>query len=366
MAKIILTGGGTGGHIFPLITVARKIKIFNKNVQVIYLGPKSEFENIFLQGEEIKIRNIFSGKLRRYFSIWNFIDVFKIPIGLIQAFIYLFFKAPDVIFSKGGYGSFPVVISGWLLRIPVIIHESDSVPGLSNRILAKFARRILTSFPRTPYFPLNKTVQTGNPIRVNLLKGSREEAINIFGLHQDRPVILILGGSQGAQRINEKILSMLPELIQHFEVIHQVGQNNFDSYKKAVMANYPEELLRYYHIMPFLREKILADAYAVADFIVSRSGSGSIFEIAAVGKPSILIPLPESAQNHQVENAYQYARTGAAVVIEERNFTPHLFLEKIKFILNNPEIYKKMSQAAKNFAQTDASERIARIILNEV
>jgi UDP-N-acetylglucosamine--N-acetylmuramyl-(pentapeptide) pyrophosphoryl-undecaprenol N-acetylglucosamine transferase len=366
MKKIVLAGGGTGGHIFPLIAVARQIKAFDEEVKLIFIGPKTEFENIFLEGEGFEIKNILSGKIRRYFSLQNFIDIIKIPIGILQAFIYLFFEAPDIIFSKGGYGSFPTIIAGWFLRIPIIIHESDAVPGLTNRILAKFAKRILVSFPKTPYFSVKKMLLVGNPIRLEILNGKRDEAIQQFKLHNDRPILLVIGGSQGAQRINEKILSMLSQLLEKFEIIHQVGENNYRNFKKEIEANFPAESLQFYHVYPFLKEKEMANAYAVSDLIISRAGSGSIFEIAAVGKPSILIPLPEAAQNHQVENAYRYAQTGAAIVIEEKNFTPHLFLGKLKWLFNHPEELEKMSQAAKKFAKIDAAKKIAKIILTEI
>jgi len=366
MKKIILAGGGTGGHIFPLIAVARQLRAYRKDLKLIFIGPKTEFENIFLEGEGFEIKNILTGKIRRYFSFENFIDFFKIPLGIFQVFIYLFFKAPDIIFSKGGYASFPTVIAGWFLRIPIIIHESDATPGLANRILGRFAKRILVSFPKTPYFPKKKMLLVGNPVRVSLLEGDREEAVQEFKIHNTRPVFLVIGGSQGAQRINEKILSILPQLLENFEIIHQVGEGNYKNFKEEVEANFPKEILEYYHIYPFLKEKEIANAYAISDLIISRAGSGSIFEIAAVGKPSILIPLPEAAQNHQLENAYRYAQTGAAIVIEEKNLTPHLFLGKLNWLFEHPEELNKMSQAAKSFSKIDAAQKIAKIILAEI
>jgi UDP-N-acetylglucosamine--N-acetylmuramyl-(pentapeptide) pyrophosphoryl-undecaprenol N-acetylglucosamine transferase len=367
MKKIVFTGGGSGGHIFPLIAVAREMRVLEKDVKFIYVGPITQSDNIFLEGEGFETYPIFSGKLRRYFSFENIIDFFKIPIGIVQSFFLLFVKSPDIIFSKGGFGSVPVVLAGWLLRIPIIIHESDVVPGLSNRVLSVFAKKILVSFPKTQYFSLKKMEYTGNPIRKEILKGNREEAISKFKLIGGRPILLILGGSQGAKPINDKIISFFPHLIsEKFEIIHQVGERNYEDYKKELEANYPETSMRYYHLVDFLRENDLADAMAVSDIIVNRSGSGSIFEIAAVGKPSILIPLPHSAQDHQLRNAYAFAENGAAVILEEENLSLNLFIKTLEHLFSYPNKLEIMSQQAKKFSKIEAAQRVAEIILKTI
>jgi UDP-N-acetylglucosamine--N-acetylmuramyl-(pentapeptide) pyrophosphoryl-undecaprenol N-acetylglucosamine transferase len=365
--KIVFTGGGTGGHIFPIIAIIREIrKISSDKVKIFYLGPKDEFAQIFLTDEEVKVKWIICGKLRRYLNFASFFqnifDILKIPIGTLQAFVYLFFINPDLIFSKGGFGSIPTVIAGWLLRIPIFLHESDAVPGLANRFLAKFALEIFVSFPRTLYFPINKMTLVGNPIRIEILKGNKSEAIEYFKITQEKPVILIIGGSQGAQRINEKILLTLNELLENFEIIHQTGTKNFKELVAEAEAIVKKDLLKYYHPIPFLREDELKKAYSVCDIIVARAGSGTIFEIAALGKPSILIPLPESAQDHQLKNAYAYFESGATIVIEEKNFTPSFFLNKLKFLFNQTEELEKMSIAAKNFSRSFAAKVIAHYI----
>lgn len=366
MKKIVFTGGGTGGHIFPLISIAREMRVLEKNLNLIYIGPTTEFDNTYLEGEGFQIYKIFAGKIRRYFSFKNIIDILKIPIGFIQSFFILFFKAPDFIFSKGGFGSFPVVLAGWFLKIPIFIHESDVVPGLSNRILSKFAKKILVSFPKTDYFPLKKMIYVGNPIRKELLNGNREEAISNFKLRGGQPIILILGGSQGAKPINEKIISFLPHLLKEFEIIHQVGERNYKEHKKEIEANYSKELLGNYHIIGFLKEKQLANVFAVSDLIINRSGSGSIFEIAATGKPSILIPLPNSAQNHQLRNAYAFAANGAAIILEEGNLTLNLFMKTLEHLFSYPNKLENMSSLAKKFSKINASKEIAELILKEV
>lgn len=380
--KILFTGGGTGGHIFPIIAVAREIRrIYPKNdLELFYVGPKDDFASILLTQEGIKTKTIIAGKIRRYLGIGailqNFVDVlFKTPIGLIQAFFYIFFLAPDFVFSKGGYGSLPVVFCAWIFQTPIFLHESDLTPGLSNRIAERFSLQVFTSFPKTEYFSLNKIILVGNPIRKEILAGSEEEARNLFKLKGKKPVIFVLGGSQGAQRINDVILTILPQLLQNFELIHQTGSKNFKGVRaeaKVAISSYrflkdkneqSNDLEKYYHIFPFLKERELKHAYRVSDLIISRAGSGSIFEIAALGKPSILIPLPEAAQNHQIKNAYTYASKGAAIVIEEANLTPHFFLEKLKYLFSHKELLEKMEEKAKEFSKPKSARIIAAYIV---
>jgi len=381
--KVLFTGGGTGGHIFPIISIVREIKrieldsqypLFKSSnkkgeLEFFYVGPNDNY-SIFLSQEGIKVKSILAGKIRRYLGVksilQNLIDiVFKTPIGIIQAFFYIFFLAPDVVFSKGGYGSLPVVLASWILQIPIFLHESDVSPGLANRFISKFCIEIFVSFPisRTEYFPPKKMVPVGNPIRIELLRGSTDEAKKMFKLTLQKPIILILGGSQGSQRINDKVLEILPEILLNFELIHQCGEKNYKQVKAESEIVVSEKLKPYYHLFPFLKEQELKQAYYISDLVVSRAGSGSIFEIASVSKPSILIPLPESAQNHQVKNAYTYAENGSCLVIEEANFTAHFFLEKIKYLFSHPEQLEAMRKASKNFSRPDSAKVIAQYLI---
>ncbi len=405
--KIVFAGGGSAGHIIPIIAITREIRRIclaaanrkQKEPQFIYFGPKDEFSSILLSQEGIKIKYILTGKIRRSLDLKSFfqnlIDIlFKIPVGAVQAFTHLLFLGPDLIFSKGGYGSVPVVISGWILETPIFLHESDSVPGLANRFLSKSALKIFVSFQETECFPLEKMILTGNPIRKEILQGSKEEATKLFKLKKGKPLILILGGSQGAQRINDKILEILPELLKNFEILHQCGEKNFKQVKAESEAIIPKTDLgaapynheesytgqapldknhligqapkKHYHLFPFLREEEIKQAYQAADLVISRAGAGSIFEIAALGKPSILIPLPESAQNHQIKNAYAYARNEACLVVEENNFTARFFLGKLKHLVSNLEKLEKMSLAAREFSKPQAARIIAEHIVNHL
>jgi UDP-N-acetylglucosamine--N-acetylmuramyl-(pentapeptide) pyrophosphoryl-undecaprenol N-acetylglucosamine transferase len=342
------------------------LRKISKDFQFFYIGPRDEFAQTFLPHEDVKIKWILTGKLRRYLNLksifQNLIDLFKIPIGFLQSFFYLFFINPDLIFSKGGYGSLPVVVSGWILAIPIFLHESDVIPGLANRIAAKFALEIFVSFPRTLYFPQDKMIWVGNPIRTELLKGDKEEALAYFKITREKPIILILGGSQGAQRINDKILAILNELLENFEIIHQTGVKNFKEVELEAEALVKKELKKYYHPFPFLKEEELRRAYAICDLIIARAGSGTIFEIAALGKPSIIIPLPESAQDHQLANAYSFFESKATIVIEEKNFTPGFFLEKLRYLFSHREELEEMSKAAKDFSRPLAAKVIAHYI----
>lgn len=366
--KILFTGGGTGGHITPIIPIVRELRKMNKEIEFYFMGPKDDFSTILLSQEGIKIKNVLSGKIKRYdkaknlFS--NFLSFLKIPLGVIQSFFMIFFMSPDLVFSKGGYGSIPPVVAAKLLFIPIFLHEADVIPGKANVFLSGFAKEIFISFPGTGLFPLNKITLTGNPIRTELLKGEREKAKEMFAVKSDKPVILILGGSQGAQRINDKVLECLPSLAESYEIIHQCGYNNFNQVKAEALAVLNREMYCFYHPFPFLKEPEMKQAYALADLVVSRAGSGAIFEIAAAGKPSILIPLPESAQNHQVLNAYSYADKGACRVLEESNFKSNFFVAKLRSLFANPQELKDMSKAAYEFARPNAANLIANYLVD--
>ncbi len=364
--KILFTGGGTGGHVFPIIAIVREIRTIypGKDLEFFYIGPKDEFGLILLSQEGIETRKVFTGKFRRYFSFQNFVDIlFKIPLGILQSFYLLVKINPQLIVSKGGYGSIPVTLCSRILRVPIFLHESDIIPGLSNRISSKCAKKIFTSFPRTEYFEPGKTTLVGNPIRKVLLEGSREKAKELFNLTFGKPIILFLGGSQGAKKINDFLLLILNRILKDYEIIHQSGRENFNEVEAEARSVVSEGLEKYYHPVSFLDEKKLKHAYKVTDFVVSRSGSGSVFEISALGLPSILVPLPSSAANHQVKNAYIYAETGASLVIEQDNLTPNFFLEKLNYLFSRPEELENMKNQAIKFSKPLAAKTIARHIL---
>lgn len=369
--KIILAGGGTGGHTFPLIAVLRQIKKHSLDVvDFLYLGPKDKFTHHFFKKEGIETSFCMAGKIRRYGGISTFFKnmgdvLFIIPIGILQAFVKIFFYAPDIIFSKGGYGSLPVAIAGALLGVPIVMHESDVIPGQANKLLSSFAFKIYVAFKEkdVSYFPLKKMMSVGNPIRETILNGSQNKAKEIFKLNFKKPTVVVLGGSQGSTRINELIIQIAPEMLKFFEVIHQTGYEDFEKVKKYTSALIRKELKSDYHVYPFFTEEEMQNAYAASDLIVARAGAGTIFEISAVGRPSILIPLPESAQDHQLKNALTYAKlTESALVIEEKNLTPNFFLAELKNMFQFKNI-AELGKKAKQFGVPNSAEIIAKDII---
>lgn len=363
-----MTGGGSGGHFTPLLAVAREIRRIADeekivSLTILYLADQP-FDPEALRVDDIQFIKMSSGKMRRYASLWNIVDLGKTFFALIKSFWIIYREFPDVVFSKGGFVSFPVLAAARFYGIPIIIHESDSVPGRVNAWAAKFADRIAVSFPETlQYFPKEKTAYMGNPIRSRILGGNENEALALFALEPHVPVVLVLGGSQGAQPINAVLLQIVGELIETYQVIHQTGKDNYsDVLKQASVLLEKSPHRGRYRLFPFLNEDQLRNASRLARVVISRAG-GTIFEIAAWGIPSILIPLPHAAADHQRHNAYIYARNGACSVIEESNLTPTVLLNETRKILSDDERRNQMSAAAQKFARIDAAEKIAREII---
>ena len=357
--KIVLAGGGTGGHIVPLINVANKIREKYPQAEFVFIGSKGKMEEEFMSREGIPTENISVGKMRRYFAFANIIDFFKVIAGVFHALWYLLVHMPDAIFSKGGYASFPVVLAGWLYRIPVMIHESDSVPGVTNSILSKFATRIAVSYPSAEQeFPASQVVLTGNPLRPDINQGNAAKIREKLSLLESKKTIFVMGGSQGSRTINIKIVNILPQLLHQYQVIHQTGEKNFEEVKHKAGELGIKPGREGYHIFPFISED-LKDVFAVADLVITRAGANSISEVAANAKPSIVIPIESSANNHQRMNAYALAKIGGCVVLEETNLGEHVLLNKINEIMESAELQKKLSENIKTFYHADAAEKIA-------
>jgi len=378
----LFTGGGTGGHIYPILAVAEKLNKFSKekniDLNLHYIGAPENYGEI-LAANNIRVSKIVSAKIRRYLDIRNLIDIPKLFISLIQAFWKVFFVMPDVLFSKGGPGALPIVLVCRFYNIPIIIHESDSVAGLTNLLSSRYADKIGISFVSAQnsfvnYFKKesdkkkinDKIALIGNPIRSFLTKeGSQENAKKIFGFDLQKPLILVICGSQGSVNVNDFFLNAARDLIsENFQILHQTGIKNFDNFNKELNSIFPnlENDKSCYKAVPYFNDNI-KDAYIAADIVVSRSGSGSIFEIATMAKPSILIPLADSASDHQRKNAYEYANTGAAIVIEESNLKTNIFISQLKKLFENKENMSKMSEAAEKFSKTNSSEIIAEEIV---
>lgn len=369
---IAFTGGGSGGHFYPIIAIAEAIQDLVREEHLVeptlyYLAPDPFDEKALFENGLMYIR-VPAGKMRRYASFRNVTDLFVTLVGVVKASVTLFRLYPDVVVSKGGYGSVPTVLAARLLRIPVIIHESDAKPGRANLLAAKFAEKIAVSFESAAgYFPKkvqDRIARTGIPIRKALMRLEPEGAEQYLKLDMDAPTVLIIGGSQGAVKINEVVLSALPELVSFANVIHQTGQANFKNVQAIahVVLGKGANASRY-HPVDYLSEISLQRAAAVADIIVSRAGANSIAEIGLWKKPAIIIPIPESVSHDQRTNAYAYAATGAAIVMEETNLAPHLLVSEIRRIVGDPELSKRMASGAAGFTDPDAARILAREVL---
>lgn len=362
--KILFTGSGNGGHFYPVIAVAQEINEIVKERKLLepalyYIAPEPGNKRLLFENNVIYRKNP-AGKVRRYFSLLNILDTFKTCAGVIKAVFQVFFIFPDVIFSKGGYGSFPIVLAARLFHIPLIIHESDSVPGRVNKWSGDFADRIAVSFPEAgKYFKKEKVAVTGNPVRRELYTLATEGAVEFLKLEKDVPVILILGGSQGAQKINELIVQALPDLVNKYQILHQTGKGKLkEAEATAHVLLEGNEYAHRYRPFEYLNTLALRMAAGASDLIISRGGSG-IFEIALWGVPSIIIPLSTAAEDHQRKNAFAYARSNAAIVIEEGNLTPNILIAEVNRVLDNHELIEKMKEGAKQFAHPNAARLIA-------
>lgn len=370
--RILLLGGGSGGHVFPLVAVADALKEKSQQagipLELMVLGEGNFMEKAAAEAG-LNFKSILAGKLRRYLSPLTILDIFKIPAGFFQALWHVFWFMPDVVFAKGGYASLPGALVAKLYLIPLFVHESDSVPGLANRVLGKLAKTVFISFNSSEkYFKSGQAILTGNPVRKELLTGDKLAAMTKFGLNPNIKTVLVAGGSQGAQKINRIILDSLVLLVKDFQIIHQCGESQLQSVKtesekiiKEGEGEYADMVKTNYKLYPFFNVNDMALAYAAADIIISRAGANNISEIAMLGKPVILIPLFNGSRGEQLSNAEELVKFGG-VYIEEQNLTPHIIINQIQSLLE-PDKYSLISEKLKTFAMPDAAEKIASALL---
>lgn len=362
--KIMLVGGGTGGHFYPLMAVAEAIVVrcMTEKLPIpslYYMGPEP-YNQASLDEHQIEYIYCPAGKVRRYRSSANIRDFFHIIAGIFVAIWKLFWIYPDVVMSKGGYTSVPVIIAAALLRIPSVIHESDAKPGRANLFAAKFARYIAISYKdAAAYFPKEKIALTGIP-----LPSTTITAALVPPIKRERPLIFITGGSLGAVRINNFILESLKELLLRYDVIHQTGAEQFTEVERTARALIEDPaLIGHYKVIPFLSPDDFRATLNESTIVIARAGSTTIANIALFGKPSILIPIPEEISQDQRTNAYAYARFGAAIVMEEDNLTPHLLIAEIDRIIGDITMQQHMKDGAAHFIFPQASDAIARALL---
>lgn len=371
--KIVFTGGETGGHFYPIIAVTEALTTLIKERKILdpeffFFAPHPYDERALFE-HEITFVQTPAGKMRRYFSLKNVTDLFTTVFGCISTLQKLYRIYPDVVFSKGGYGAVPTLLAARLLRIPVIVHDSDAIPGRATLMAAPYAKKIALSYnDALEYIPKllhEKTAVIGNPVREGVKTPARDGAHDFLELEKSIPTILVLGGSTGSEKINDVLLSALPQLISKYQVIHQTGEKNFTVAKETASVILEKNEKRYrYKPFGFLSGLALKMAAGVADVVISRAGSGSIFEIASWGKASILIPIPESVSRDQRLNAFAYAHAGATIVIEQGNLAPNLLVSEIDRLFTNPKARTDMAEAAKKFAKPDAARVLAEAVLD--
>lgn len=349
MKRIILTGGGTAGHVTPNIALLPQLK--ERGYDIHYIGSYNGIEKELIEQFGIPYHGISSGKLRRYFSLQNFTDPFRVLKGFGEAKKLIQSLKPDVIFSKGGFVSVPVVTAGKQCRVPTIIHESDMTPGLANKLAIPSATKVCCNFPETlSHLPKEKAVLTGSPIRRELLSGDRDAALKFCKLSEDKPVILIIGGSLGSVVVNNAVRAILPELLKDFQVIHLCGKGKTDASLKELKGYVQFEYI----------QKELKDLFALADIVISRAGANAICELLALHKPNLLIPLSANAsRGDQILNARSFERQGFSIVLEEEELSNTVLLDAIQKLYKQKDGY---ISAMKNSSQQDSIQTILELI----
>jgi UDP-N-acetylglucosamine--N-acetylmuramyl-(pentapeptide) pyrophosphoryl-undecaprenol N-acetylglucosamine transferase len=356
MAKCIaFTGGGTAGHVYPALAVLEEL-VPAWGGRIIWIGSLSGLERRILGGQDLRFYGIPAGKLRRYFSWRNALDIFAVLAGLLASLYILLRERPVLLFSKGGYVSVPPVVAARLLRIPVLTHESDLDPGLATRINARFADSVLISFSESRNLlsasARPKAVHTGNPVRRALLSGDAQEGRRITGCPPGARMVLVLGGSLGSSFINRTVVGALDGLCARSFVVHQMGAGHFR----------PSSRSNYYGAAYFSEE--LPHLLAAAELVVSRAGANTLWELALLGKPALLIPLPRSAsRGDQIENARHFASRGAAVMLEEQGLTSEVLETAVLHLLGNESKLRQMAACASALAKPEAAAVIAGLLL---
>ena len=353
MKKIVMTGGGTAGHVTPNIALFPALQ--KEGYEISYIGSYEGIEKRLIEEQGVPYYGISSGKLRRYFDPKNFSDPFKVLKGYHQSVRLLKKLKPDVVFSKGGFVSVPVVLAASRCHIPAIIHESDLTPGLANRIAIPKATKVCCNFPETvELLPADKAVLTGSPIRQELLEGDAEKARSFTGFTSDKPVILVIGGSLGAVAVNNAVRSSLPELLKDFQVIHLCGRGKLDP-----TLNNLNGYVQYEYIKDELK-----DLFALTDIVISRAGANAICELLALHKPNLLIPLSANAsRGDQILNARSFERQGFSMVLEEEDMTNEKLLSCVHTLYENRQQY---IEAMSRSHQQDSIDTIIDLIESAV
>jgi UDP-N-acetylglucosamine--N-acetylmuramyl-(pentapeptide) pyrophosphoryl-undecaprenol N-acetylglucosamine transferase len=366
--KIVITGGGTGGHVSPAVAVITRLRersaAEGRELELLYIGSVAGVERRIITGLGVPYKAIQTGKLRRYLSLDTPVDLLvRLPAGFFQAMSALRRFRPDVIFSTGGYVCVPPVMAGRALGVPSLTHEQTALVGLANRIAGRFADRVAISFPRSAaFFPPGKSLLTGNPVRPTIFQGDATRAANLFGFEANEPTLYVTGGAQGSHAINMAVREALPQLLACCQVLHQCGEGpdgSGDDLRALLQAReeLPTDLRGRYHVQAFVGEEI-GDVYALASLVVGRAGAGTVNELANLGKPSVLVPLPGSAGGEQEANARALEKEGGAVVLLQSDLTPGSLVEAVCGLINDAARLKAMSEGARKLARPGAADAI--------
>lgn len=349
MKKIVLTGGGTAGHVTPNIALLPSLK--EAGFEAAYMGSYDGIEKKLISDFDIPYTGISTGKFRRYLDIKNFTDPFRVIKGFSEARTYLKQYQPDVVFSKGGFVSVPVVRAAASLGIPCIIHESDMTPGLANKLCIPVAEKVCCNFPETmKLLPDKKAVLTGSPIRAELAQGNKIAGLNMCGFSANKPVIMVIGGSLGAANVNKAVRDALPKLLEDFQVVHLCGKDKMDNLLLNTSG---------YKQFEYIKAE-LKDLFAMADIVISRAGANAICELLALKKPNILIPLPaKSSRGDQLLNAKSFEAQGFSIVIDEDDLTTSLLVDKVHELYFNRQ---KFRDAMSKSDQMDSIPTIIRLL----
>lgn len=367
-ARLAIAGGGTGGHVLCAVAVVEELRRRGHFGDAVWIGSRDGLEAQIAADTGIRFVAIPTGKLRRYLSLSNITDAFRVPLGIAAARRALRAFRPDVVLGTGGFVSVPTVIAARGIA-PVLTHEQTAILGLATRINARFAAVLAVSYDRTRQEAAalhGNVVVTGNPVRTGLRDGDRSRGLSRFGFAADLPVLYVTGGARGASPLNQRIAAMLPAILEHCQILHQTGpaSANPDAASLAQRrSGLPSRLLNRYAVVEFVRDEI-PDVYAMTDLVVGRAGAGTIAELAFVGLPAILIPLPGTGGDEQTVNAQVLAEAGAVVVIPQHEATPERLATEIIGLLGDRPRLQRMADAARSVSHPDAAARLADALLD--
>jgi UDP-N-acetylglucosamine--N-acetylmuramyl-(pentapeptide) pyrophosphoryl-undecaprenol N-acetylglucosamine transferase len=362
---VVIAGGGTGGHTSPGLAVAAALRA--RGLTCAWIGSRAGIEARRAPEAGIPYVAIPTGKLRRAWAWQNVVDLaVNVPAGAARAAMVLRRLAPRVVFATGGFVALPVAAAAWALRVPVVVHEQTSVPGLANRLAGRLARRVAVTFAvSAAHFPAGRTVVTGNPLRPELSGGSREAAVARFALDASRPLVYVTGGAQGAHRVNRAVGAALPALLASAHVVHQCGDNpetGDRAWLERQRAGLPPALAARYHVVPYVGAE-LGDLYAAASLVLGRAGAGTVTECCHLGLPALYVPLPGSRGDEQMANARMVERAGGAAVLPQESATPERLAGRVRELLADPAHLRAMGERARTLAVPDADQRLAALLV---